>query len=162
MFTIKAGYSDTIELRSGIDQVREFFVDLQNFVDMMPGISNIHIDAKGLAHWTIKAEIPVVGSIMQKFAVELAESTEERVEWQPVRGREAKLFCVMRPIFSKRPRILTIVKFAQFVELRRNSPRELHLLAGLAGEGFINKEMGRRVTEMIRIFIRRAKEKLEK
>lgn len=161
MFTIKAGYSDTIELKSGIDQVREFFADLQNFVDMMPGIANIHIDAKGLAHWTIKAEIPVVGSMMQKFAVELAESNEDRVEWQPV-GAEKQNFLRYAADFLEKAENLTVVKFAQFVELRRNSPRELHLLAGIAGENFINKEMGRRVTEMIKIFIRRAKEKLEK
>lgn len=161
MFTIKAGYSDTIELRSGIDQVREFFADLQNFTAMMPGISNIHIDGKGLAHWTIKAEIPVVGSIMQKFAVELAESNEERVEWLPV-AAEKHNYLRYAADFLEKAENLTVVKFAQFVELRRNSPRELHLLAGLAGEGFINKELSRRVTEMIRIFIRRAKEKLEK
>lgn len=161
MFTIKAGYSDTIELRSGIDQVREFFADLQNFVEMMPGISNIHIDAKGLAHWTIKAEIPVVGSIVQKFAVELAESTEDRVEWAPV-AAEKQNYLRYAADFLEKAENLTIVKFAQGVELRRGSPRELHLLAGLAGEGFINKELSRRVTEMIRIFIRKAKEKLEK
>lgn len=161
MFTIKAGYSDTIELRSGIDQVREFFADLQNFAEMMPGISNIHIDAKGLAHWTITAEIPVVGSIMQKFAVELAESNEERVEWLPVPA-EKQNYLRYAADFLEKAENLTVVKFAQFVELRRNSPRDLHLLAGLAGEGFINKELSRRVTEMIRIFIRRAKEKLEK
>jgi carbon monoxide dehydrogenase subunit G len=161
MFTIKAGYSDTIELRSGIDQVREFFIDLQNFVDMMPGISNIHIDAKGIAHWTIRAEIPVVGAIMQKFAVELGDNEPERVEWQPA-AAEKQNFLRFAAEFLEKAENVTIVRFTQFVELRRNSARELHLLAGLAGEGFINKEMGRRVTEMIRIFIRRAKEKLEK
>lgn len=161
MFTIKAGYSDTIELRSGIDQVREFFANLQNFVDMMPGISNIHIDGKGIAHWTITAEIPVVGSIMQKFAVELGESDEERVEWQPMPA-EKQNFLRYAAEFLEKAENITIVRFTQLVELRRSSARELHLLAGLAGEGFINKEMGRRVTEMIRIFIRKAKEKLEK
>ena len=161
MFTVKAGYSDTIELKSGIDQVRDFFADLQNFADMMPGISNIHIDAKGLAHWTIKAEIPVVGSIMQKFDVQLVENTEDRVEWLPVTA-EKQNFLRYAADFLEKAENLTVVKFAQFVELRRNSARELHLLAGLAGEGFINKEMTRRVSEMIRIFIRRAKEKLEK
>jgi uncharacterized membrane protein len=161
MFTVKAGYSDTIELKSGIDQVREFFADLQNFADMMPGISNIHIDAKGIAHWTIRAEIPVVGAIMQKFTVELGESDEERVEWQPV-AAEKQNFLRYAAEFLEKAENITIVRFTQLVELRRNSARELHLLAGIAGEGFINKEMRRRVTEMIRIFIRRAKEKLEK
>lgn len=53
MFTIKAGYSDNIEVRSSADRVREFFVDLKNFVDLMPGILSIHTDSKGIAHWKI-------------------------------------------------------------------------------------------------------------
>jgi hypothetical protein len=99
--------------------------------------------------------------MMQKFAVELAESNEDRVEWQPV-SAEKQNFLRFAADFLEKAEDVTIVKFAQFVELRRNSPRELHMLAGIAGEKFINKEMGRRVTEMIKIFIRRAKEKLEK
>ena len=48
------------------------------------------------------------------------------------------------------------------VELRRKSARDLHMLAGLAGEAIISKEMTKRVTEMIRVFIEKAKHQLEK
>jgi hypothetical protein len=48
------------------------------------------------------------------------------------------------------------------VELRRKSARELHMLAGLAGETIISNEMTKKVSEMIRVFIERAKERLEK
>jgi hypothetical protein len=54
------------------------------------------------------------------------------------------------------------VHFSQVVELRRSSARELHLLAGLAGESIISSEMSKRVAEMINVFVRKAKEKLEK
>ena len=91
MFTVKAGYSDDIVVHSSADQVREFFSDLRNFVDLMPGIAAIHTDAKGVAHWKIEADIPLVGTMMQKFAVELAENSEERVEWFPVQ-RETQNF----------------------------------------------------------------------
>jgi hypothetical protein len=47
------------------------------------------------------------------------------------------------------------------VELRRKSARDLHMLAGLAGETIISNEMTKKITEMIRVFINRAKEKLE-
>ena len=51
MFTVKAGYADDIEVRSSIDKVREFFSDITNFAELMPGIMQIHTDAKGVAHW---------------------------------------------------------------------------------------------------------------
>jgi hypothetical protein len=47
------------------------------------------------------------------------------------------------------------------VELRRRSARELHLLAGLAGETLISNEMAKKISEMIKVFIVRAKERLE-
>ena len=160
MFTVKAGYSDDIVVQSSADRVREFFSDLSNFVDLMPGIAAIHTDAKGVAHWKIEAELPLVGSMIQKFAVELAESSEERVEWFPV-SRETQNFLRFSADFFEKARNQTMVHFTQMVELRRRSARELHMLAGLAGEGLISNEMTKKVTEMIKIFIHRAKERLE-
>ncbi|MBA2379493.1 MAG: hypothetical protein H0V76_07955 [Blastocatellia bacterium] len=161
MFTIKAGYSDDIEMRSNVEKVREFFADISNFAELMPGIASIHTDAKGVAHWKIEAEIPVVGSMMQKFAVELVENSEERIEWFPV-TEETQNFLRFSAEFFEKARDITQVHFSQMVELRRKSARELHFLAGLAGESIISSEMTKKVTEMIKIFIQRAKEKLEK
>jgi carbon monoxide dehydrogenase subunit G len=67
MFTVKAGYSDDVEFQTSIEKVREFFTDITNFAELMPGIASIHTDAKGVAHWKIQAEIPLVGQMMQKF-----------------------------------------------------------------------------------------------
>ena len=161
MFTVKAGYSDAIEIRSPADQVREFFSDLRNFVDLMPGIQTIHTDAKGVTHWKIEADIPLVGTILQKFELELAENSEERVEWFPV-ARETQNFLRFSADFFEKAKNQTMVHFSQMVELRRKSARELHMLAGLAGEGMISNEMTKKVTEMIKVFIQRAKERLEK
>ncbi len=161
MFTVKAGYSDDIELKSNVEKVREFFADITNFAELMPGIASIHTDAKGVAHWKIEAEIPVVGSMMQKFAVELVENSEERIEWFPV-GEETQNFLRFSAEFIEKARDTTQVHFSQMVELRRRSARELHFLAGLAGESIISSEMTKKVTEMIKVFIQRAKEKLEK
>ncbi len=160
MFTIKAGYSDQIEFNSSIEKVREFFCDIRNFADLMPGISGIHTDAKGIAHWKIEAALPVVGSMTQKFAVELAEDSEERVEWFPI-ALETQNFLRYSADFLEKAKNITIVHFSQMVELRRKSARDLHLLAGLAGESLISSEMSKRITEMIKTFINRAKEKLE-
>jgi carbon monoxide dehydrogenase subunit G len=161
MFTIRAGYSNDIEVKTSADKVREFFVDVTNFAELMPGIQQIHTDAKGVAHWKIQAEIPFVGPMLQKFVVELAEDTEDRVEWLPVRT-EAENFLRYSADFIQKAKDVTLVHFSQMVELRRRSARDLHYLAGLAGESLISNEMSKRIAEMIRVFIDRAKERLEK
>ncbi len=161
MFTVKAGYSDDIELGTSIDKVREFFADVNNFAALMPGIASIHTDAKGVAHWKIEAEIPLVGQMVQKFAVELAESNEDRIEWFPV-SLETQNFLRYSADFLEKAKNVTLVHFSQMVELRRRSARDLHMLAGLAGETIISNEMTKKITEMIKVFINRAKEKLEK
>ena len=160
MFTIRAGYTNDIEVRTSVEKVREFFADVSNFAELMPGIAQIHTDAKGVAHWKIEAEIPVVGPMMQKFAVELAENSEERIEWFPVPA-ETQNFLRYSAEFLEKAKNVTLVHFSQVVELRRKSARDLHMLAGLAGETIISKEMSNKISEMIRTFIARAKERLE-
>ena len=161
MFTVRAGYTDKVEVKTSIEKVREFFLDIRNFADLMPGIASIHTDAKGIAHWKIQAEIPLVGQMIQKFAVELCENTEERIEWFPI-SVETQNFLRYSADFLAKARDVTVIQFTQMVELRRRSARELHLLAGLAGEGLISSELSKKVQEMIHTFIQRAKERLEK
>ena len=153
MFTVKAGYSSDIEVRSSIDKVREFFADVTNFAEMMPGVEQIHTDAKGIAHWKVQASVPVVGQILQKFAVEMAENSDDRIEWSPLRT-EAENFLRYSADFLEKAKDVTLVHFSQAVEL--------HSLAWLAGESLISSEMTKSITEMIIIFIERAKEKLER
>ena len=161
MFTVKAGYSDNVEVNTNLERVREFFTDISNFAELMPGITSIHTDAKGVAHWKITADIPLVGQMMQKFAVELTENSDERIEWFPVQV-ETQNFLRFSAEFLEKARDVTLIHFSQMVELRRKSARELHYLAGLAGESLISTEMTKKVREMIKVFIERAKEKLEK
>lgn len=161
MFTIKANYSDTVEVQTSAEAVRAFFADIKNFVELMPGIESIHTDAKGVTYWTIRADIPFVGSMMQKFAVQLAENDAERIEWSPVPG-ETKNLLRYAADFLEKGKNLTLVHFSQMVELRRSSARDLHLFAGLAGESIISSEMSKRIAEMIKTFVQKAKEKLEK
>ncbi|MER3431262.1 MAG: hypothetical protein C4324_09520 [Blastocatellia bacterium] len=161
MFTVKAGYSDDIEIKTNAEKAREFFADLGNFANLMPGVTAIHIDAKGVAHWKIQADIPFVGPMMQKFSVALAEKTPDRIEWFPAQ-KEAENLLRFSADFFEKARNLTQIRFSQMVELRRKSARDLHLLAGLAGEALISAEMSKKIAEMIRVFIDRAKERLEK
>ena len=161
MFTVKAGYTDDILVETSLEKAREFFADMNNFMDLMPGVSSIHVDNSGVAHWKIEADIPLVGKMRQKFAVELAENSEDRIEWFPIRT-ETQNFLRFSADFFEQARTQTMVRFSQMVELRRRSARELHMLAGLAGESLISSEMTKKVTEMIKTFFERAKERLEK
>ena len=161
MFTVKAGFSDDIEVRTSIDKVREFFGDITNFAELMPGVDQVYIDAKGVAHWKVQAQIPFVGQMLQKFALELAENSADRIEWSPLRT-EAENFLRYSADFLEKAKDVTVVRFSQFVELRRKKASELHSLAWLAGESLISSEMTKSITEMIRVFIEKAKERLEK
>ena len=160
MFTIRAAYSDKFEVKTSLEKVTEFFTDIKNFVELMPGIESIHTDGKGLTHWKIRADIPVIGEMKQSFTVELAEKNEDRIEWSPARGERENLLRYAADFVEKNAN-LTLVQFSQTVEMRRNSARDLHLLAGLAGERVISGEMSKRVAEMIKTFVKKARERLE-
>lgn len=161
MFTVKAGFSDDIEVKSSIDKVREFFGDITHFAELMPGVDQVYVDAKGVAHWKVQAEIPFVGPMLQKFALELAENSADRIEWSPLRT-EAENFLRYSADFLEKAKDVTVVRFSQFVELRRKKASELHALAWLAGESLISSEMTKSITAMIHVFVEKAKERLEK
>jgi carbon monoxide dehydrogenase subunit G len=161
MFTIRAAYSDKFEVKATAKKVREFFADIKNFVELMPNVESIHANADGTRRWSIRAEVPFVGAMRESFTVELAESNDERVEWIPKAGEKQNLLRYAADFVEKSADSM-LVQFSQNVEMRRVSAREFHLLAGLAGESIISKAMRAEVAEMIKNFIRKAKEKLEK
>ena len=160
MFTIRAQYSDKVEIKTSLQKVGEFFADIKNFVELMPGVESIHTDGKGLTHWKIRAQIPIIGEMKQNFTVELAEKNNDRIEWSPVAG-EKQNFLRYAVDFVEESANSTLVQFSQTVEMRRASARDLHLLAGLAGESIISGEMSKRVAEMIKTFVQKARERLE-
>ena len=160
MFTVKAAFSDDIEIKASVEKVREFFLDVSNFAEMMPGVERAHQDANGTAQWRVGAEVPFVGQIVQNFSLELAENTPERVEWSPTET-ETENFLRYSADFLEGSNGITKVHFSQQVELRRKKASQLHSLAWLAGESLISKEMTASITQMIRTFIERAKERLE-
>lgn len=159
MFQIRAAFKEQMELRSGIERVREFFGDLKNFVEMMPGVERITSEAGGVARWLIRAEVPVIGAIRQVFPVEQTTNAPERIEWSPASSERKNL---LRYSATFEPRgATTLVRITQNVELRRSSPRELHLLAGLVGAARLSEEMQKGVAGMMRTFLERARRQLE-
>jgi hypothetical protein len=159
MFRIKASYKDQLELKTTIERAREFFGELRNFVDLMPGIEGIRKDASGIMRWIVRADVPVIGAVRASFAVQKTEDQPDRLEWSPA-SSEMKNYLRYVAAFEERGHKV-LIRIAQHVELRRPHAKDLHMLAGLIGEGAISAEMQKRVGEMIRTFLERARVKLE-
>jgi carbon monoxide dehydrogenase subunit G len=159
MFRIKASYTGQLELKTTIERAREFFGEMRNFADLMPGIEGIRKEAGGIMRWMVRADVPVIGPVHATFTVEKTEDRPERLEWSPARS-EMKNYLRYAAAFEERGHKV-LIKIAQHVELRRLHAKDLHRLAALVGEGAISSEMQKRVAEMIRTFLERAQVKLE-
>jgi carbon monoxide dehydrogenase subunit G len=160
MFKIKAEYGEKIEVKTSLEKVREFFADTRNFVELMPNVEGIKTDANGVAKWTIRAEIPLLGAMTETFNVEMTENNQERIEYSPART-ETKNYLRYAADFMEKSATETLIQIKQTVELRREKARDLHFLAGLAGEKVISGQMQQRVAEMIKTFLKKARTKLE-
>jgi carbon monoxide dehydrogenase subunit G len=161
MFTIKAAYTDNFEISAPVEKVRGFFSDVRNFVELMPNVESINFDGSNAARWTIRAEIPFIGAMSQSFNVEVAENTEDRIEWIPKNG-ETENFLRYAADFIEKTQEKTLVQFSQMVELRRNKAKDFHFLAGLAGEKRVSQGMQAEVAGMLKKFVAKTKEKLER
>ncbi|HYY95435.1 MAG TPA: SRPBCC family protein [Pyrinomonadaceae bacterium] len=160
MFAIRAAFDEQVEWRTSAERAREFFNDLRNYAELMPGVERITADALGVARWLIRAEVPLVGSIRQAFSVRQSVDEPSRIEWSPAAG-ESKNFLRYSATFEERGQT-TLIRVAQRVELRRQSARELHALAPLAGEGRLSAALQKGVAEMLQAFLKRARARLEK
>ena len=159
MFRIKASYADQMELRTTLERAREFFGELRNFADLMPGIEGIRNEAGGIMRWIVRAEVPVIGAVHAAFTVEKTEDSPDRLEWSPARS-EMKNYLRYAAVFEERGNKI-LIKIVQHVELRRQHAKDLHRFAILVGESAISAEMQKRVREMIQTFLERARVKLE-
>jgi carbon monoxide dehydrogenase subunit G len=159
MFRIKASYTGQLELKTTLERAREFFGELKNFADLMPGIEGIRKESSGIVRWLVRAEVPVIGSVQASFAVRKTEDRPERLEWSPA-GTEMKNYLRYAAAFEVRGHNV-LIKISQHVELRRPHARDLHSLAAFIGEGAISSELQKRITEMIKTFLERAQDKLE-
>ncbi|HEX5709217.1 MAG TPA: hypothetical protein VFX96_18080 [Pyrinomonadaceae bacterium] len=160
MFQVKAAFTGQLDVRANAERAREFFGDLRNFVELIPGVERITAEARGVMRWLIRAEVPVIGSVRHAFPVEQTEDAPERIEWSPARG-ERQNFLRYSATFERLGE-LTRVRVEQRVLLRREHARELHTLAPLVGESRLSAELQKGVGEMMRAFLERARAHLEK
>lgn len=160
MFRIKAEYSEQLQLRTSMERARQFFAELRNFAELMPGVESIRSEAGGVVRWTVSASVPVLGAMRVSFAVVQTEDSSERLEWSPAPSEEQN-YLRYSVAFESRGEALTLVRIVQRVEVRRRAARELHFLAGMVGEARISAELQKRITEMVKTFLERARQRLE-
>ena len=158
MFRVRASYKTELEVGAPAERVRKFFCDLKNFVELMPGIESIRREPGGTARWNIGTDAPI-GRVRFSFPVRQTDNRRYSIEWLPARGASGNL---LRYAVSFEPRAgKTLVRIVQHLELRRRRARDLHPALALIGEGPVNAETRKRVTEAIETFLVRAREKLE-
>jgi carbon monoxide dehydrogenase subunit G len=119
MFTIRAAYSDKFEIKTSLEKAHAFFLDLKNFIEIMPNIESIHTDGKGVTRWSIRDDIPLLGTMRQTFPVTLSENSRERIEWTPF-AVETQNFLRYSADFIEKDAETTLVQISQSVEMRVN------------------------------------------
>src|SRR5918999_5824232 len=129
MFRIKASYTGQLELRTTLERAREFFGELKNFADLMPGIEGIRKESGGIVRWLVRAEVPIIGAVQASFTVEKTEDSPERLEWSPAPS-EMKNYLRYAAAFEERGHKV-LIKIVHHVELRRRHAKQLHRVAVL-------------------------------
>lgn len=160
MFIIKSNYSRRIEIKTGVERVRAFFSDMQNFVKMMEGVESIIALSDKKSRWTIRVDFPLIGKIKQEFIVEQTADEEDFIEWSPASGETDNLLRYSADLIAEKENETSIMLMLS-AELRREKASQLHFLAGMAGADAISAEMSRHIGKMLDNFLEEAKTKLE-
>lgn len=166
MFQVKASYEGQMDVRASLQRVREFLSDLRNFVELMPGVESITLNAqnetmRGAARWVIRADVPVVGAMRLPFLVAQTENDEGRIEWSPAPNERKNLLRYAATFRRDEETDSTRTRISLRVEVRRQNARELHFLAGLVGDARLSQEMQRRINEMMKGFLEKARGRLQ-
>ena len=159
MFIIRSNVAENFNFRTSLKSARDFFVDGNNYVSLMPNLDSIHTDTKGVLRWNISVSVPLVGNWRASFAVDFLE-TDGLIEWYPS-GTEKHNFLRCAAQLVEKDNGIVEVKIVNNLELRREKASDFHVLANMAGEKNISRELQSEAGKMIRDFLQKSKEKLE-
>lgn len=160
MFVIKSNVTESSELRTTIEKARFFFSDGNNYAELMPNVDSIHKDIRGVTRWNISVAVPLIGSWKMSFAVEFL-AADDIIEWYPSSTEKQNFLRCVAQLNEKTDGIIQVI-ITNNLELRRQQAKDFHVFAGMAGERTISQEMQAEVSKMIKDFLLKAKEKLEK
>lgn len=160
MFRVRAEFREDLEIGASVESVRAFFADLETFARLMPGVESISEEEGKRAIWNVRVSVSLIGEMRGEFALIQTDDSARRVEWEPAAGEKKNL---LRYAFSleERGAVITLVRFALRVELRRRQASDLHMMAGLVGERRISAGVQEGVEEMMKSFLKRARAELE-
>jgi carbon monoxide dehydrogenase subunit G len=158
MFRVKSSCKTQIEIAAPVGKVREFFSDLRNFPELLPGVESIRHELGGIARWTIATDTPV-GRVRLSLPVRQTSSHVDVIEWSPAANEDQNL--LRYSLRFEEGSSATLVHISQQVELRRKRAWDLHPGVGLMGEARISSALQRRINEAIEGFLVRVKQKLE-
>lgn len=160
MFIIKSNVSEKYEFETSFEKAWRFFADGNNYVELMPNLDSIHTDGRGVSRWNISVDVPLIGSWKMSFAVDFL-TADDIIEWYPSNTEKENFLRCETQLVGKTDNLIE-VRITHNLELRRRQATDFHLLAGMAGESLISGEMQTEVTKMLKIFMQKAKERLEK
>jgi hypothetical protein len=160
MFIIKSNVSEKFEFQTAFKSAWKFFVDGNNYVELMPNLDNIHTDGRGVSRWNISVDVPLIGSWKMAFAVDFLAS-DDIIEWYPSSSEKQNFLRCVTQLVEKDENLVE-VRITHNLELRRQQATDFHIFAGMAGESMISAEMQKEVAKMVKIFMQKAKERLEK
>lgn len=160
MFIIRSNVTESCDFRTSLKSARDFFVDGNNYIQLMPNLDSIHTDIKGVLRWNISVSVPLVGNWRASFAVDFLE-TDNLIEWYPSSTEKQNFLRCVAQLSEKNDGVVQ-VKITNNLELRREKASDFHVLANMAGEKTISQELQSEASKMIKDFMLKAKEKLEK
>ena len=158
MFRIKSSFKEKIEIKAPLPVVRNFFSQLTNFTDMLPGVESIRRETAGVMRWTIATDTPV-GNVRFSFPVRETSPNVNTIEWSPALNEDQNL--LRYSLRLEELKGATVVDVSQQVELRRKRAWELHPGVALMGETRLTNALSKRINAAIEDFLVRVKEKLE-
>lgn len=160
MFTIKSNVNESYEYRTTIEKARKFFSDGNNYTELMPNLDGIHTDIRGITRWNISVAVPLIGTWKMSFMVDFL-ATDDIIEWYPSSSEKQNFLRCVAQLIEKNDDLVQ-VRITNNLELRRPHAKDFHIFAAMAGERTISQEMEAEVSKMIKNFLIKAKEKLEK
>ena len=158
MFRVKSSFKTQLEINASPGKVRDFFLNLTNFTELLGGVESIRRESGGVMRWTIATDTPV-GLVRMSLPVRQTSPHANVIEWSPAMHETQNLMRYSLK-FEERKGV-TLVSVSQQVELRRKRAWDLHPGVGLMSEARLSSALQRRINEAIEGFLERVKEKLE-
>jgi hypothetical protein len=150
-FTLDASGSGAITVAMAPDSARALFRQIRILEQYMPGVAGVSARADGAFEYRTVREIPFSGEMRTDFIVRCTVDGSGNVIYQSP-DSTAPNWMRFRFTFTPAADGMTDVQMTLRVRLTRESGTEIHLLAPVLGEEFLNERMEGDITDMLEAF----------